>query len=186
MSCLSITNLPLAGLKKIERKRFSDSRGFLERLFCAGELREIGWDKPIAQMNLTQTVERGTVRGMHFQFPPHAEMKIVSCIHGEVWDVAIDLRKESPTFLKWYAQRLSSENLTALLIPEGFAHGFQTITENAELVYIHSRSYEPSAEGGINPCDSSLAIDWPLPIAKISERDNSHPMINENFEGIQI
>ena len=186
MSRFSITNLPLAGLKRLQRKRLDDHRGFLERLFCADELETIGWQKSIAQINLTHTIKQGTVRGMHYQHPPHAEMKLVTCIRGKIWDVAVDLRIGSPTFLNWYAEVLSCDNLTALLIPEGFAHGFQTMTEDAELLYFHSNTHVPEAEAGINPLDLKLAIDWPLPIETISNRDDNHLMIDQNFEGIRL
>ena len=125
MKRLAIADLPLAGLKRIERQRLGDARGFLSRLFCAEELAAAGWSKPIAQINQTFTAKRGTVRGLHFQYPPHAEMKLVSCLRGEVWDVAVDVRAGSKTFLRWHAERLSADNGCALLIPEGFAHGFQ-------------------------------------------------------------
>ena len=119
MSRFTISDLSLAGLKLITRQRLGDSRGFLSRLFCAEELAAAGWVKPVAQINHTYTAIRGTLRGMHFQRPPHAEMKLVSCLRGEVWDVAVDVRPGSPTFLCWHAERLSANNGQALLIPEG-------------------------------------------------------------------
>lgn len=186
MSRFTVTDLPLAGLKRVERQRLGDSRGFLSRLFCAEELAEAGWIKPIAQINHTYTARQGTVRGMHFQRPPHAEMKLVSCIRGEVWDVAVDLRAGSPTFLQWHSERLSAENGCALLIPEGFAHGFQTLTDDVELLYCHSEAYAAEAEGGLNPADPRLGINWPLAITEVSARDAGHPPITSDFEGIQV
>ena len=123
MSRFEIQNLPLAGLKRVTRKAHSDARGFIARLFCDAELQEAGWIRPIRQINHARTVQSGALRGMHYQRPPHCEMKLVSCIRGEVWDVAVDVRAGSPTFLKWHAERLSEDNHHALLIPEGFAHG---------------------------------------------------------------
>lgn len=186
MSPFTIGDLPLAGLKRVERHRLSDSRGFLSRLFCAEELATAGWSKPIAQINHTFTTKCGTVRGMHFQKPPHSEMKLVSCIRGEVWDVAVDLRTGSPTFLHWHAELLSADNGRALLVPEGFAHGFQTLTEDVELLYFHSFAYSPSAEAGLNPQDARLTISWPLSITELSDRDVSHPPITSEFEGIRL
>lgn len=196
MSRFTVSNLPLAGLKLVERQRIGDSRGFLSRLFCAEELAAAGWAKPIAQINHTYTAMRGTVRGMHFQRPPHTEMKLVSCIRGEIWDVAVDVRAGSPTFLHWHAERLSADSGRALLIPEGFAHGFQTLTDDAELLYCHSAAYNAGAEAGLNPLDERLAITWPLPISELSARDAAHPLIetgdaahplNEaGFEGIRL
>ena len=184
MSRLSISDLPLAGLKSIERQRMGDARGFLTRLFCADELRAAGWAAPVAQINHTVTARRGTVRGMHFQHPPHAEMKLVSCIRGEVWDVAVDIRAGSKTLLRWHAELLSADNNRALLIPEGFAHGFQSLSDDAELIYCHSAPYTAGAEGGLNPRDRKLAIDWPLPIFEMSSRDARHPMLDESFAGV--
>lgn len=111
-------------------------------------------------------------------------MKLVSCIRGEIWDVAVDLRRGSKTFLNWHAERLSAENCRALLIPEGFAHGFQSLTDDVEMLYCHSAAYVAAAEAGLNPKDSLLAIPWPLPITELSARDVQHPMVNKEFSGV--
>lgn len=186
MRRLAITDLPLADLKRVERQRLGDQRGFLARIFCAEELAAAGWTKPIAQINYSYTAKRGTVRGLHFQYPPHVEMKLVSCLRGEVWDVAVDLRSGSPTFLRWHAERLSAENGCALLIPEGFAHGFQALTDDVELLYCHSQPYAAHAEGGLNPTDPRLAIPWPLAVRHLSARDQAHPLIDADFRGITL
>ncbi len=186
MSALTVTDLPLPGLKRIERRIHGDARGFLTRLFCAEALAAAGFTHPVAAINHTFTATRGTVRGMHFQRPPHAEIKLVSCIRGEVWDVAVDLRHDSPTFLRWHAERLSAANGRALLIPEGCAHGFQTLADDCELVYAHSHAYVPAAEGGVRPDDPALAITWPLPIVGLSPRDQSHPPLTGDFPGIVL
>lgn len=186
MSRFRVTDLPLAGLKRVERQRVGDHRGFLSRLFCAEELAGAGWAEPIAQINHTFTAKRGTVRGMHFQRPPHAEMKLVSCIQGEVWDVAVDLRLGSPTYLSWHAELLSAHNGCALLIPKGFAHGFQALTEDVALLYCHTAAYAAHAEGGLNPTDPHLGIDWPLPVSELSARDAGHPLINLDFKGVRV
>jgi dTDP-4-dehydrorhamnose 3,5-epimerase len=183
---LFVTDLPLAGLKRIERQRLGDARGFLSRLFCAEELGPAGWTKPIAQINHTYTAKRGTVRGMHFQHPPHADMKLVSCIRGEVWDVAVDIRAGSKTFLRWHAEKLSAGNSRALLIPQGFAHGFQALSDDAELLYCHSSVYNAAAEGGLNPKDPMLAISWPQQIGEISLRDSQYSLLNANFAGVAL
>lgn len=186
MNRFTISDLPLAGLKLVERQRLGDSRGYLSRLFCAEELSSAGWKKPIVQINHTGTSKRGTVRGMHFQIPPYAEMKLVSCIRGKVWDVAVDIRQGSATFLHWYAEELSAENNLALLIPEGFAHGYQTLTDDVELLYCHTAFYHPESECGLNSSDPRLAIEWPLEITERSSRDAQHPMIDQNFAGLAL
>jgi dTDP-4-dehydrorhamnose 3,5-epimerase len=121
---------------------------------------------------------------MHFQYPPHSEMKLVSCLRGEIWDVAVDIRSGSPTFLHWHGLSLSANNCRALMIPEGFAHGFQTLTDDVELLYCHSAAYFAGADGGLNPLDSQLAIVWPLKATEISDRDRLHPLINSSFKGV--
>lgn len=186
MNNFSIIDTTIADLKLIERETIGDHRGFLARIFCAEQLKGAGWKKPIVQINQTITKKRGTVRGMHFQNTPHAEMKLVSCLQGEVWDVAVDLRKNSPTFLKWHAETLSSENCRAFLIPEGFAHGFQALSDNCELLYLHTSPYVREAEAGIQPSDSYLGIPWPLDICEISMRDTNHPPLNDKFMGIEV
>ena len=186
MSRFTLTPLPLAGLHLVQRHRLSDSRGDLSRIFCAQELSVIGWTQPIAQINHTRTAKRGTVRGLHYQKPPHAEAKLVTCIRGEVWDLALDLRHGSATFLQWHAQRLSADNACALLIPQGFAHGFQALTDDAELLYCHSAAYAPECEAGLNPSDPRLAIAWPLPIADLSPRDAARAWLTPDFEGVSL
>ena len=184
MNRFAVTALPLVDLKLIERKCLGDSRGFLSRVFCAEELRPVGWCKPIAQINHTYTTRSGTVRGLHYQRQPHTEMKLVTCVRGEVWDVAVDLRTGSPTFLQWHAEILSVDNHRALLIPEGFAHGFQALTDDVELLYCHSAVHRPEAEAAVNARDPCLAIAWPLEIAELSLRDAKHPLIDSTFVGV--
>lgn len=186
MNALDITDLPLEGLRVITRRIRGDSRGFLTRVFDSEPLSAAGFVGPVVQINHTFTAVRGTVRGMHFQWPPHAECKLVSCIRGEIWDVAVDLRSGSPSFLRWHAERLSAANGRALLVPEGFAHGFQTLSDDCELIYAHSHPYVPAAEGGLRPDDPMLAIDWPLPIAGLSPRDQAHPQLTNDFPGIVL
>jgi dTDP-4-dehydrorhamnose 3,5-epimerase len=170
----------------VQRQRHEDHRGFLSRFYCADEFRTAGLETPVAQINFTLTHRPGTVRGMHFQWPPHAETKLVSCVRGKVFDVAVDLRRQSPTFLKWHGEILSADNQRSLLIREGFAHGFQVLTDESELLYLHTAAYHAAAEGAVNAADPRLAIEWPLPIADLSDRDRRHPMVTAAFEGIEI
>jgi len=177
---------PLAGLVCVQRQRAEDVRGFFSRFFCAEELAEVGFAMPIAQINHTLTRRRGSARGLHFQHPPHGEMKFVSCLRGEVLDIAVDIRQGSPTFLQWHAERLSAENGRSLLIPKGFAHGFQALADDTELLYLHSAPYRSGAEGALNLRDPRLKIAWPLALADISERDNGHPFLDDSFKGIAL
>lgn len=176
--CIETT---IPDVKLITRKVLADERGFFSRIFCKEALTEFGWHTPIEQINHSFTQKKGTIRGFHIQNSPYQEMKLVSCLHGEVFDIAVDLRRASPTFLQWHGAYLSAENSNALLIPEGFAHGFQSLTDNVELLYCHSQVYQPSAETGITPLDSTLAIKWPLPAVNISDRDLNLPTIATIF-----
>lgn len=182
----SILDTPLFGLQILQRKPISDSRGALERLFCSNELQKLVPGKSIAQVNHTLTARSGTVRGMHFQHPPHAETKFVSCLRGEIFDVAVDLRHNSPSFLHWHAEVLSAINHKTLVIPEGFAHGFQTLTDDCEILYFHTASYHPEAEGGLNAQDPRLAIAWPFPVVELSQRDAAHSLISDVFTGVAL
>lgn len=186
MSRFDIHATPLTGLRVVQRQPLGDARGFLARLFCTEELASAGWHAPIAQINHTYTAQRGTVRGLHFQHPPHAEMKLVNCLRGEVWDVAVDLRAGSPTFLQWHGEVLSAENHRALLIPEGFAHGFQALSADVEMLYCHSQAYVPEADAGLHPQDARLAVAWPLPVENLSPRDTRHARIDTTFQGVRL
>ena len=177
---------PLGGLLLVQRKAIEDDRGFLSRFYCAEKFREAGINKPVAQINHTLTRKRGAVRGMHFQHPPYAETKMVSCLKGEILDVAVDLRRDSPTFLHWHGEIISATNRKSLLIPEGFAHGFQALTEDCELIYLHTAFYRAEAEGALNVADPKLSIAWPLPIGDLSVRDRNHAFIDENFQGVVV
>jgi len=185
-SSLDILETPLPGLKLIQRNPRGDHRGYLERMFCTEELQALLHGKGIAQINHTLTAKRGTVRGLHFQYPPHAEIKIVSCLRGEVFDVAVDLRQGSPAFLQWHAEILSAGNHMSLLLPEGFAHGFQTLTEDCELLYFHTARYHPAAEGGLHAQDPTLDIRWPELVRELSARDAAQPLVTQAFVGVPV
>lgn len=164
----------------------SDARGYLQRLFCSNELTEFGWTHAIAQINHTLTRRRGSVRGLHLQLPPHAEMKLITCLRGEVWDVAVDLRQHSDTFLQWHAVHLSADNQRSYLIPAGFAHGFQTLSDDVEMLYCHSAPYAPTCEMGVHALDERLAISWPLPIADMSDKDTNWVRLRPDFQGVSL
>jgi dTDP-4-dehydrorhamnose 3,5-epimerase len=177
---------PIPGLLLAESARRIDERGSFTRLYCQTELQEIVGSRQIVQVNQSRTRTVGAVRGIHFQHEPHAEMKLVRCLKGKVWDVAVDLRAGSSTFLQWHAVELSAENARMMVIPEGFAHGFQVLEEDSELLYLHTAHYAPSAEGGVRPTDPRLSIAWPLELRDLSDRDRSHPLISSEFTGLPV
>ncbi|MCW8165065.1 dTDP-4-keto-6-deoxy-D-glucose epimerase [Verminephrobacter aporrectodeae subsp. tuberculatae] len=186
MSRLVLTPLLLAGLFRVQRLPREDDRGAFTRLFCAQELASAGWTAPVVQINHSRSAQRGCLRGMHYQRPPHAEMKLVSCLRGAVWDVALDLRHGSSSFLQWHAEFLSADNGRALLIPPGFAHGFQALTDDAELLYCHTCAHAPAAQAGVHPLDPRLAIVWPLPTGQMSEHDAGQAALPADFEGLRL
>jgi len=183
---MNIVDTPVPDLKIVQSVPHRDARGAFMRLFCAQELQPVLGDRQIKQINHSRTSRAGAVRGLHFQHPPHAEMKMVRCLRGRVWDVAVDLRPGSPTFLQWHAQELAQGDAQMLVLPEGFAHGFQALEPDSELLYLHTAFYHPDSEGGLRYDDSRLAITWPLPPQDLSPRDLSHPLLPANFSGVAL
>lgn len=186
MNNLKITTLELEGLKLIQSLKKIDSRGFLARLYCSRELFGEGDERNIKQINLTYTRKCGSVRGLHFQRKPYHDAKIVTCLKGTIWDVVVDIRKNSPTFLSWHGRVLNSQYLESLFVPEGFAHGFQTLTDDVELLYLHSSEYQPDFEAGIPYDEPSLSIPWPKSITFLSKRDKSHKYLEESYSGEEL
>jgi dTDP-4-dehydrorhamnose 3,5-epimerase len=176
----------LAGVLRIDRNPREDRRGFFSRLFCDDAFLSFGWDGAVRQINHTLTRAPGAIRGLHFQYPPNAEDKLVTCLQGEVFDVAVDLRRGSPTFLQWHGEILSVDNRRSLLIPKGCAHGFQALTADCMMLYLHSEPYHPASEGALNLRDPRLGIRWPMAIGEISERDAAHAMLTDQFTGLDI
>ena len=172
--------MKIADVKHIFHKPFNDERGYLERIFCSDELKNCLKRNKIMQVNRTLTKKKGTIRGLHFQKKPYDEIKIIQCLKGELIDVAVDLRKDSKTFLKYVTLILSDRKKESILIPKGFAHGFQSLTDNVELLYLHTKAYNAKFEDGINPFDKTISINWPLKCKHISQRDNNLAMISEN------
>lgn len=170
----------------LRRQVIEDERGTFARLYCAAELVSAGIDLSVSQVNHSHTRTAGTVRGMHFQYPPHAEAKLVTCLRGTVFDVALDLRAGSPTFLQWYSQVLSAVNRTSLFIPPGFAHGFQALCADCELLYLHSTPHVPVAAGIVDALDRNLDIRWPLPVSLMSERDRAAGLPAAGFPGLLL
>lgn len=181
---MKITQTALPGVLVVETMPFADDRGAFASLYNERDLAPVIGARRLMQVNHSRTCAVGTVRGMHFQYPPHAEMKFVRCLKGSVWDVAVDLRAGSPTFLRCHAEELAPGNARMLVVPEGCAHGFQVLEPDSELLYLHTALYVPEAEGGIACYDPRLAITWPLPVAGLSRRDAGFAPLALNFSGI--
>lgn len=172
------------GIFTISKKIIGDERGYLERLFCVNEL-SCWYNRPVVQVNKTYSEKKGTIRGFHFQKPPKAEAKYICCIKGKVSDFALDLRKTSKTFGKIFQIELDANLHNAVILPEGVAHGFQTLTDNVEMLYFHSEFYQPEMESGVNILDTSLELDFKLPCSIISERDKKFKLLSE-IEGLTL
>ncbi len=166
------TELP--GVFIIDIEMITDERGFFARSFCRKEFRKYGLDTKVAQCNLSYNRKEGTLRGMHYQSPPHAEAKLVRCCRGAIYDVVIDLRPDSATYCKWISVELRADNHRMIYIPEGFAHGFQTLTDDTEIFYQMSSSYSPGHARGVRYNDTLFGIDWPIPNPIVSEKDSSY------------
>ncbi|MDT0359125.1 dTDP-4-dehydrorhamnose 3,5-epimerase family protein [Herbaspirillum huttiense F1] len=183
---LQITPTGIAGAAVVSSVRRGDARGSFARWFCDEELAPVLQGSRIVQVNNSFTAEPGSVRGMHFQHAPHAEKKLIRCLAGRVFDVVLDLRKGSPTFLQWRGVELAAGDDRALLVPEGCAHGFQVLEAGSSLLYLHTAPYVPHAEGGVRHDDPRVAIAWPLPPQNLSPRDLQHPPLAPDFDGIPL
>lgn len=170
---------PLSGAYIVDPTPLRDDRGFFARTFCRGEFVERGFNPDVAQCNVSYNHQMGTLRGLHFQVEPHAEAKVVRCTQGIVWDVIVDLRAESSTYRKWFGIELSAGLHNALYVPEGFAHGFQTLTDDAEVLYMMSESYFPESARGVRWDDPAFGIEWPIANPTMSERDRNFPLLRQ-------
>ena len=176
---LTFTALPLDGAYSVTATRQEDERGWFARSWCARELAAQGLTPVMAQSSLSYNQRRGTLRGLHYQVPPHQEAKLVTCVHGAIWDVLVDLRAESPTFRQWHGEELNGESSHALYVPEGFAHGFLTLSDDALVLYQISEFHTPGADRGIRWDDPAFGIKWPAAPTVIADRDRAFG----NFDG---
>ena len=183
---VKIRETQLLDVRVVESETLNDHRGAFRRLFCSHELRVILGERSVVQINQSRTHALGAVRGLHYQRTPYAEMKLVRCLRGRVWDVALDLRAGSPTLLQWHGEELSAENARMLVIPEGCAHGFQVLEPNSELLYLHTMYYTPDAEAGVRFDDPLADIRWPLAAVDLSMRDLQHALLEADFTGLQV
>jgi dTDP-4-dehydrorhamnose 3,5-epimerase len=163
----------------IDLDRRTDERGFFARAFCQSEFREHGMKPVIAQANVASNARKGTLRGMHFQYPPAAESKLVRCTRGAILDIIVDLRPESPTYLEHFSIELNEDNMTALYVPERFAHGYQALRDKTDTSYQVGEFYTPNAEGGLRYDDPRLGLKWPLPVSVISPKDQAFRPLSE-------
>ena len=176
---MEFTPTPLAGAFLIDLERLQDDRGFFARTFCRNEFERHGLDPNVVQCNVSFNERRGTLRGLHYQAPPHEEAKLVSCTSGRIFDVIVDLRPTSPTHGQWFAAELDADRRTALFVPEGFAHGFQTLVDDASVFYQMSSYYHPHAARGIRYDDPAFGIPWPLADPIVSPKDAALPLSTE-------
>ncbi len=176
---MKLTELRLKGLFLVEMSPHRDERGFFARSWCVREFAEAGLNSNLVQCNVSFNTQRGILRGMHFQKKPHEECKLVRCTRGRIFDVAVDIRSDSPTFGQWHGLELSADNHQALYIPGGFAHGFQTLEDNSEVFYQMGEFYHPECQGGLLWNDENVGIQWPLPDPLLSPRDQMHPKLSQ-------
>ncbi len=186
MGKLSIKPLKISGAYEVVSDAFNDERGAFSRLFCATALQDVMAGREVVQANLSKTMQVGALRGMHYQKAPHLEMKLVRCLKGRVWDVVVDLREGSSTFLQWEAVELSPDKANMMVVPEGCAHGFQVLEEGSEMLYLHTAFYEPASEGGVRHDDPRVGIAWPLAVKDLSARDQGHPLLGDDFTGLKV
>lgn len=167
----------LAGAHLIGLERREDERGMFARTFCATEMESKGLEKSFVQANISKNTRAGTLRGMHYQHPPHGEVKLVRCIKGSIYDVIVDLREGSETYLQWFGAVLSEENGLMMYVPKEFAHGYQSLDDGATALYLVSCPYAPGSEGGLRYDDPQLAITWPMKVTNVSDKDAKWPLL---------
>lgn len=177
---------PLKDAFTIELEKKGDDRGFFARFFCVNEFKHAGLETQFVQANNSLSSKRGTMRGMHYQLPPSAEVKVVRCLRGAVWDAIIDIRPDSPTFGRWFGAELTAENRRMMYVPRGFAHGVLTLSDDAELLYLVSNFYGPKEERGIRWSDPRFAIDWPIQPTEVSAKDSAWPDFDAGFHGTEL
>ncbi|MDU0343769.1 dTDP-4-dehydrorhamnose 3,5-epimerase [Bosea rubneri] len=178
--------LPLDGARLIELEKRGDERGFFARFFCEKEFAADGLETRFVQVNTSLSAKKGTLRGMHYQLPPSAEVKVIRCIRGSLFDVIVDLRAGSPTFGKWYGAELNAENRLMMYVPRGFAHGFITLQDDTEALYLVSAFYGPNEERGLRFNDPAIGVEWPLAAVEVSDKDRNWPDLATEFHGTEL
>lgn len=181
---MDVLELPLAGAAEFRATPARDERGFFARWFCQAELARVNGERRIEQINCSLTRRAGTLRGLHFQLPPHAEDKMVRCIAGRVFDVMVDLRRGSETFGRWHAVVLDAAEMNMVYVPRGFAHGFQTLVDDCQVLYLHTEPHAPQSEAGLSHDSPALGIEWPLAVTELSQRDRELPAFDPASGGM--
>ena len=176
---------PLVGAYLIEQERRGDARGFFARYFCENEFGAKDLETRFVQINNSLSAKAGTLRGLHYQLPPSAEVKVVRCVRGSLWDVIVDLRPDSPTFKKWFGAELNAENRLMMYVPRGFAHAILTLSDDAEAIYLVSAFYGPQEERGVRWNDPAIGIEWPIQPVEISDKDAKWPDLDADFHGLE-
>lgn len=176
---------PLEGAYTIELEKRGDERGFFARLFCEKEFGQAGLETRLVQINNSFTGSKGTLRGLHYQLPPAAEVKVVRAISGALFDVIVDLRPGSPTYRKWFGAKLTGDNRKMMYVPRGFGHGFVTLTDSVEMLYLHSAFYAPEAERGLRWNDPAIGVEWPVEPRELSDKDRNWPDLDPEFHGLE-
>lgn len=183
---MNFVKTALKGAFIIEPTPYEDDRGLFARTFCKREFEQIGHTKEFVQFNHSVNKIKGTLRGMHFQYSPDCEIKLIRCVRGRVFDVIIDIRESSPTFLQHISVELNESNFKSIYVPEGFAHGFQTLENDTHLIYHHTSFYTPDNQGGVQYNDPVFNIQWPLEPQCLTEKDKQHKLVDKLFKGIKI
>ena len=183
---MEVHELPLAGAAEVRSTPLQDERGFFVRWFCRRELAGVNAERRIEQINCSYTRRKGSIRGLHFRIPPDAEDKMVRCIAGRVFDVIVDLRRDSPTFGCWHAVLLDCEEMNMVYVPRGFAHGFQTLEDDCRLLYLHTEFHAPDSEAGLRYDSPALGIEWPLTVTDLSQRDRELPAFDPESGGLEL
>lgn len=176
---------PLETAQLIELEKHGDGRGFFARYFCEREFAAHGLESRFVQINNSVSAKKGTLRGLHYQLPPAAEVKVVRCVRGALWDVIVDLRPHSPTYKKWFGVELTADNRLMMYVPRGFAHAILTLSDDAEVIYLVSAFYAPEQERGLRWNDPTIGIEWPIVPAEISSKDTKWPDLDSAFHGIE-
>ena len=182
---MQFNKTPLIGAYTIDLEKRGDDRGFFARFFCEEEFSKVGLETRFPQINNSLSSKRGTLRGLHYQLPPAGEVKVVRCLKGSLFDVILDIRAGSPTFGKWFGAELSAENRRMMYVPRGFAHGFITLTDDVEALYLVSSFYSPENERGIRYNDPTIGIEWPVEPTELSDKDKNWPDLSSEFHGFE-